>query len=91
MNYILTRIKLKRFTGARLEKQAKISCRCRVKFSTQSDQPCRNLSHLYFWLIRSFTDPAFTCSILVVRFLADCLLKYLDILQKYRDIEKSVG
>ena len=25
-----------------------LSCRCRVKFSTQSDQPCRNLSHLYF-------------------------------------------
>ena len=22
-----------------------LSCRCRVKFSTQSDQPCRNLSH----------------------------------------------
>ena len=50
------------------------SCRCRVKFSTQSDQPCRNLSHLYFWLIRSFTDPAHTCSIFVVRSLACCLL-----------------
>ena len=35
-----------------------LSCRCRVKFSTHSDQPCRNLSHLYFWMIRSFTDPA---------------------------------
>ena len=23
-----------------------LSCRCRDKFSTQSDQPCRNLSHL---------------------------------------------
>ena len=42
-----------------------LSCRCRVKFSTQSDQPCRNLSHLYFWLIRSFTDPVYTCSIFV--------------------------
>ena len=39
--------------------------RCRVKFSMQSDQPCRNLSHLYFWLIRSFTDPVYTCSIFV--------------------------
>ena len=39
----------------------------------QSYQSCRNLSHLYFWLIRSFTDPAYTCSIFVVRFLADCL------------------
>ena len=38
-------------------------------------QPCRNLSHLYFWLIRSFTDPAYTCSIFVVRSLAYCLLK----------------
>ena len=37
-------------------------------------QPCRNLSHLYFWLIRSFTDPAYTCSIFVVRSLAYCLL-----------------
>ena len=26
-----------------------------------------------FWLIRSFTDPAYTCSIFVVRFLAYCL------------------
>ena len=25
-----------------------LSCRCRVRFSKQSDQPCRNLSHLYF-------------------------------------------
>ena len=47
-----------------------LSC---FKFSTQSDQPCRNLSHLYFWLIRSFTDPVYTCSIFVVRFLAYCL------------------
>ena len=30
--------------------------------------------HLYFWLIRSFTDPAYTCSIFVVRFIAYCLL-----------------
>ena len=51
-----------------------LSCRCRVRFSKQSDQPCRNLSHLYFWLIRSFTDPAYTCSIFAVRFLVDCLL-----------------
>ena len=51
-----------------------LSCRCRVRFSKQSHQPCRNLSHLYFWLIRSFTDPAYTCSIFVVRFLVDCLL-----------------
>ena len=51
-----------------------LSCRSRVRFSKQSDQPCRNLGHLYFWLIRSFTDPAYTCSIFVVRFLVDCLL-----------------
>ena len=50
-----------------------LSCRCRVKFSTQSDQPCRNLSHLYFWLIRSSTDPAYTCSIFFVRFLLQVL------------------
>ena len=41
-----------------------LSCRCRVKFSTHY-QPCRNMSHLYFWLIRSFTDPVYTCSIFV--------------------------
>ena len=30
--------------------------------------------HLYFWLIGSFTDPAYTYSIFVVRFLAYSLL-----------------
>ena len=42
-----------------------LSYRCRITFSTQSDQPCRNLSQLYSWLIRSFTDPVYTCSIFV--------------------------
>ena len=47
-----------------------LSSRCHAKFSTQY-QPCRNLSHFYFWLIRSVTDPVYTCSI---SFAVPCLL-----------------
>ena len=50
--------------------------KCRVEFSTQSDQPCRNLSHLYFRLIRSFTDPVYTFSIFVC---GPLLIAYLNI------------
>ena len=41
-----------------------IKCRCRVKFSTQY-QPCIELLMFIFKLIRSFSDPAYTCSIFV--------------------------
>ena len=45
-----------------------------VSIMSLSDQPCRNLSHLYFWLIRSFTDPKYTCNIFVVLSIAYCLV-----------------
>ena len=42
-----------------------LSCRCPVKLFTQY-QPCIIVCYsVYFWLIRSFTDPAFTGSIFV--------------------------
>ena len=62
--------------------QQKVEQPARAEWSTKRKpsrvfyvaQPCRNLSHLYFGLIRSFADPAYTCSIFVVRLLAYCLL-----------------
>ena len=42
-----------------------LSCHCPVKLLTQY-QPCIIVCYsVYFWLIRSFTDPAFTGSIFV--------------------------
>ena len=41
-----------------------LSCRCPVKLSTWY-QPCIVCYSVYFWLIRSFTDPTFIGSIFV--------------------------
>ena len=62
-------------------KPTTLSCHCPVKLLTQY-QPCIIVCYsVYFWLIRSFTDPAFTGSIFVCGPLHHHVLlsvKYLD-------------